>query len=173
MKKYLPQFFPKSWEAECDVFGMSFTEDVSIGFVVRENGGYSYLLNGDAINNAIDSQILLKESTSNLAELSAGAELKIARPPGAVVAWINANDNFAAIRILLPKVLNVFKQELGNFFYFTIPSRDLVLCWNKDAPEDITNKHLDEAAEDFRTEEYNLSSHGFIYNELWPLNRIR
>jgi hypothetical protein len=173
MKKYLPQFFPKPWEAECDVLGMSFTEDVSIGFVLRENGGYSYLLKADEVHNAIDSKMLLKEAISNLAELSIGAELKIAWPPGAVVAWINANDNFAAIRILVPKVVNILKQELGNSFYFTIPSRDLVLCWNKSAPQSITNTHLDEAAEDFQTEEYNLSPHGFIYDELWPFKRIR
>jgi hypothetical protein len=46
--KWLPQFFPRSWEDERGAFGIAFTEDIALGFVTREHGGYSYLLKTDA-----------------------------------------------------------------------------------------------------------------------------
>jgi hypothetical protein len=89
-------------------------------------------------------------------------EIKIVRPYGATVIWINANDNFIAVRMLLPKIKELINKEIGRNFLFTIPSRDLVLMWNIDAPNELTEKHRKEAMEDFENEEYSLSPNVFL-----------
>jgi hypothetical protein len=167
----LPQFFPRSWEDEYNAFGIAFTEDVTLGFVNRGDGGYSYLLKADAQALACSHAHLLSESLSNLAQLSDAAEVKIARPPGSTVAWVKAEDNFIAVRMLLPSVRSKVAKELGERYLFTVPSRDLCLCWAISSPTDLSEKHAREAEEDFASEEYNLSPHVYIYTDRWPCPR--
>lgn len=118
----LPQFFPRPWEDVHDVFGIAFTEDVTVGFVIRGDGGYSYLLKTDAQAQGISHANLLSESLHNLAEMRDGAELKIARPLASTVAWVQAQDNFAAVRMLLPSV----KSKLATWGQ---RSRHLLFYW--------------------------------------------
>ena len=169
----LPQFFPKSWIAEYQVFGMEFTEDVSIGFVRKEEGGYSYMLQDKFSSSSYSENKLLEEGLENLYNLNQNLEVKLAKPKGAVVVWITAEDNFTAVRLILPKVQKFLRDNIGENFYFTIPSRDLMLCWNADAPNEVTSKHFREAIEDFKAEKYNLSPSVFQYSENWACNRIR
>lgn len=70
--------------------------------------------------------------------------------------------------MLTPAVMAQLKRELGEQFLFCIPSRDLCLFWNKDAPRRITDKHAREGAEDFDSEDHNLSPQVFVYSETWP-----
>ena len=168
----LPQFFPRSWEDEHDVFGAAFTEDVTVGFVSRGHGGYSYLLATDARARALSHENLLPEALHNLAKMRDGAELKIARPPGSTVAWVSADDNFAAVRMLLPWVKSKLLAELGEGFLFTLPSRDLCLFWTASSPAEVSEKHAREAREDYESEEeYNLSPHVYVYTDRWPCRR--
>ena len=168
--KWLPQFFPRSWEDERDAFGITFTEDIALGFVVREHGGYSYLLKTDARAEGSSPENLLLEALNNLAQRE-GAELKIARPPGSTVAWVTAKDNFAAVRMLLPTVKSKLTAELGDHYLFTVPSRDLCLFWTASSPAELSEKHALEAREDHKSEEYNLSPHVYIYTDRWPCQK--
>jgi|GEM_PF-5181033 len=56
---YPPQFFPSYWSDDNEVFGIQFTDEISIGFVIREDGGYSYLLKDDFKNLNIKANSLL------------------------------------------------------------------------------------------------------------------
>jgi hypothetical protein len=170
LQNLLPQFFPSSWEKDSEVYGITFTPDVSLGFVEREKGGYSYLLTGD---EDVVPELLFENSLDNLKKQSVGVEVKIGYPPGATVLWVNAPDNFAAVRLLLPSVMELIKEKIGNRFFFTIPSRDLILCWNVDAPKSLTDKHTREALEDFESEEYSLSPYVYEYSDTWPCKRVR
>ena len=107
---------------------------------------------------------LLSSSIMNLEKMNKEVEIKLAHPSGSNVIWINANDNFIAIRMLLPDVKNFIEKEIGKNFLFTIPSRDIILIWNIDAPKELTEKHRKEAKEDFESEEYSLSPNVFIFN---------
>ncbi len=166
--RIIPQLFPAGWTDDYQVFGIPFTEEVSIGFVAREDGRYSYVMQHDVDT---PSDQLLTLALANLATLEEGVALKVARPPGATVVWIEAPDNFGAVRLLLPSVKEMLFQELGSDFLFTIPSRDLILCWTAAAPKALTDKHAHEALEDFQSEEYNLSPHVYRYTDLWPCPR--
>lgn len=155
----LPQFLPRAWLDEHDIFGIAFTQDIAIGFVTRENGGYSFLLSEDGGARASSREHLLANALNNLAQMRDGAELKIARPPGSTVIWIKAEDNFAAVRMLLPSVKSKLVAELGEQYLFTVPSRDLCLFWNASSPTELSAKHALEAQEDYACEKYNLSPH--------------
>src|SRR5688572_16445250 len=115
----LPQFFPRAWMAEHDVFGIPFTEDIGVGFVTREDGGYSYLQRTEGRVPMSSEEELLEQALGNLAQMRDGAELKIARPPGSTVIWVKAEDNFAAVRMLLPSVKSKLSAELGANYLFT------------------------------------------------------
>ncbi len=164
----LPQFFPEWWRGQYGIVGMTFAEGVALGFVRRGRGGYSYLLKDDFRALGIQEAEMVSKALDNLAELNGRVALKIARPPGATVAWIDAEDNFAAVRLLLPEVKARLVKELGERLLFTIPSRDLCLCWNASAPPQLTEKHAREVIEAFDDEEYNLTPSVLVFTEQWP-----
>ena len=168
--RILPQFFPKTWEEKSGVYGITFTGEVSLGFVFREEGGYSYLLTDQIM---FSPEHLLERALGNLRKLDEGVEIKLGHPLDTTVLWVEAPDNFVAVRLLLPSVIDFAKEKIGPQFLFTIPSRDLLLCWDLNARLSLTEKHLQEAQEDYESEEYNLSPHVYQYSDHWPCRRAR
>lgn len=168
MEHLIPQFYPSSWKEEFNLIGFDFSPGVCLGLIEQADGGYSFLTNDDIapLGKSVDE--LLSAAFSHLATLKEGVEIHIAKPVGATVAWITSEDNFASVRMLLPQVKSKLKSELGEHFLFSIPSRDLCLFWNSDAPAEFTQKHAQEAFEDFESEEYNLTPHVLVYSEEWP-----
>lgn len=163
----LPQFLPSFWRKDYGVFGLDFAEGVAVGFIERVDTGYSFLSVDEIAALGVEIDVLLEQVMSNLAHC-AGATLKVAHPANSHVAWIEAEDNFSAIRMLLPDIQQQLFQQLGKPFHFTIPSRDLCLFWSKDAPSWLHEKHAAEAAEDFEQETHNLSSRVFVFDGQWP-----
>lgn len=170
---YIPQFYPATWQSEYSIYGLDFTEDVCLGFVTQDNGSYSYLMMDDIKPNNIDTDKLLNNALKVLSEMKNNVQLKVARPEGSTVIWLQADNNFIAARLLLPKVQEFINNEIGNAFLFTIPGRDLVLVWNENAPEEITEKHKKEALEDFKESAYSLSPNIFRYSNKWPCRTFR
>jgi len=151
---------------------VDFTDVVSVGFVMRLEGQYSYILQHQIGELDVSAEDLLDVALANLREMRTGVHFHLARPPGSTVLWITAEDNFSAVRLLLPQVQANIHKEIGPAFCFTIPNRDNMLVWSADAPDNITQKHLREAREDYDTDEYNLSPHGYIYSTQWPCRRL-
>jgi hypothetical protein len=170
LAKLVPQFFPRGWEGEYGVLGIPFTDEVLLGFVTRGKGQDSYLLKSDCV---VKPDQLLPSALTNLAAMKNNARMHIANPPAATVAWLEADDNFAAVRMLLPSVRSELEAALGEQYLFTIPSRDLCLFWTRSAPMELTAKHAREAEADYATDEYNLSPHVYVYSERWPCQRWR
>lgn len=168
MENQLPQFYPSDWKAEFDLVGIDFSPGVCVGVIERIDGGYSFVTNDDLARAGIAFDELFAAALSHLAALNDDSEIHLVKPPGATVAWLTAKDNFAAVRMLLPEVKTKLRSELGEHFLFSIPSRDLCLFWNSDAPVELTQRHAQEAAEDFGLEEYNLTPHVLVYSEEWP-----
>ncbi len=168
----LPQFFPKEWCHNYGVHGIDFIDLVCLGFVTREEGRYSFILHNQLGELDVAPDELSSMALQNLSALRNGVQIHIGHPPGATVLWITAEDNFASVRLLLPKVQEEIRSKIGDNYCFTIPSRDVMLIWNHDAPDDLTQKHLHEAREDYENEEYNLSPYGYIYSSEWPCRRL-
>ncbi len=169
---YLPQFFPKFWTEEYGVYGISFTDDVSIGFILKSSNSYSFLLNDDFNHLEVSEEELYNKSFDNLRNISDSFDIHVAEPNGSKVIWWFLDDNFNAVRLLLPEVVNYLKSELGENFLFTIPSLGNVLCWKIASSSELTEKHLKEAIEDFGSEEKQLSPNIYIYDNIRPLKHL-
>lgn len=155
--KYLPEFFQKSWETEYEVFGIKFTNEVSIGFIERLESGYSFMSLKEFHELKLTSKELLSRAIDNLRDSIIECELKIYKLSGGKVCfWNSENDNFTAVRILLPEIQKIVKGKISENFNFSIPSRDIITCWKSES--DSENLKFDkETKEDFNEEEYNLS----------------
>ncbi|ABC30320.1 conserved hypothetical protein [Hahella chejuensis KCTC 2396] len=173
MSDFWPQFCPSNWCDEYGVFGIPFTNEVSIGFVKVIESGYSYLLTSEFDGLGYNRDSLLSSSIDALGDDTSKVHMKVARPTGATVVWLEAEDNFAAVRMLLPAVQAFVKKHVGDEVLFTIPSRDLVLLWNADAPVSLTNKHRLEAQEDFKNDDYALSPDVYKFTAQWPCMAVR
>jgi hypothetical protein len=168
---FYPQFFPIQWINEYDIFGAPFTEDVAVGYVKRELNGYSYLLKNDFVEIGTTQDTLLDRSLKNLDKISATIQLLIARPGNfCEITWQAENDNFSAIRLLLPRIQKVIVENMGNNFLFTIPSRDIITCWSTDAPIEWTLKNYKDSEDIFKEDDYRLSPKVVRFDSIWPLN---
>ena len=114
---YLPQFFPEYWRTEHNVFGIKFTAEISIGFVERLDGGYSFLSHQEFKELKTDSKKLLAKSIENLKDLFENCDLKVyAIEGGKVGFWNSENDNFTSARILIPEYQKIILNNISENF---------------------------------------------------------
>ena len=164
--KYLPQFFPAFWTVEYEVFGLPFTDEICIGFVERKYGGYSYLLNDEFVKLKIKPKDLLKISINNLENEIENCNIKVYKlGSGSIAFWCSMNDNFTAVRFLSHKYLSLLKKIFNNDFYFSIPHRDLITCWQT-MDKDEMEKYENETIEDFDNSDYKLSKKVYRFDEI-------
>jgi uncharacterized protein YtpQ (UPF0354 family) len=157
LSRVLPQFFPAHWLERPGLVFSEFPSSIRIGYIIRVEGGYSYLCDDEFSSLAIPLEKLHTTALENLAKLPS-AEISIAKVPGGAEGWIHTTeDNFAAVRILLPKVQEFFRQQLGEEFLFSIPHRDDCFCWSTQQAPSQHDQHAMNAMEAFLSEEYNLT----------------
>jgi hypothetical protein len=133
-----------------------FPSRIRVGYVLREEGGYSYLLKDDFASLGLSLTDLHSFALDNLSALPSG-RMTLAEPPGGAEGFIAADDNFAAARILLPKARQRLASKLGEEFLVTLPHRDWCFCWSVSQPHDRQSQHAAEALEDFMNEDYRLT----------------
>ncbi|MFY7709147.1 DUF1444 family protein [Tenacibaculum sp. MEBiC07804] len=164
--KYLPQFFIKSWETEYDVFGIKFTNEVSIGLIEKLESGYSFISSKEFRELEITPKELLSNAIDNLRNSITECELKIYKLNGGKICfWNSENDNFTAVRILLPEYQKIIKEKISENFNFSIPSRDIITCWKSKLNEE-NSKFDKETKKDFKEEEYNLSKKVYEWRDI-------
>lgn len=171
----LPQFFPASWLEECPIVFLDFPSRIRIGYVLREEEGYSYVLQDDFQFFGITVPELHAFAVENLSALTPG-RMTLADTPGGSEGFIAADDNFAAARILLPEARTMLASKLGDPFLVTLPHRDSCFCWSLTQLPERQVRHAAEALEDFITDAYSLTpdillatSNGFsMYKEQRP-----
>ncbi|WP_299838435.1 hypothetical protein [uncultured Tenacibaculum sp.] len=164
--EYLSQFFPSNWIKEHNIYGIEFTKEISIGFIERIQGGYSYLSIDEFQELQITPIKLLETSIERLKNSLENCDLKIYKTEtGKICFWGSENDNFSAVRILIPEYQKIIKENIGENFNFSIPSRDIITCW-KTTSEKEDNKFKRETEEDFNDEEYNLSKKIYTWTNI-------
>src|SRR5262245_33153919 len=127
----LPQFFPAKWLGEIpEIVFTDFPSRIRIGYVVRTEGTYAYLLQGQLTTWGLTLEALHSHALDNLQLLPSG-QITIADVGGGTEGFLSAEDNFAAARLLLPTVRSEFCSQLGDQFLATIPHRDDCFCWSQ------------------------------------------
>lgn len=153
----LPQFFPAHWLDRPGLVFSDFPSRIRIGYIVRGDGSYSYLCEEEFSVLSISLDDLHAAALENLDSLPS-ANISIAKLPDGAEGWISAaDDNFAAVRILLPKVQQVFEQQIGEEFLVSIPHRDDCFCWSPAQAAVRHEKHERDALAAFVQEEHNLT----------------
>ncbi len=155
--RVLPQFFPKHWLENPGIAFSDFPSRIRVGYVLRGHGSYSYIMDDKLSALGLSVGELHETALANLTRLPSGA-ISIGKVPGGAEGWLHAtDDNFAAVRILLPQVQREFAQELGEPFLVALSHRDDCFCWSGQQPQERQKKHIREALERFWAEEYNLT----------------
>lgn len=163
-EEVLPQFFPAAWLHDApEIVFTDFPSRIRVGYVLRTDGAYSYLLNQQFLESGLTVEEVHASALVNLQNLSSG-KITIASVGGAAEGFISAEDNFAAARILLPTVRLEFAAHLGDDFLATLPDRDQCFCWSQAQDGDRQLRHAAEAVEDFVSEDYNLTPDILLVN---------
>lgn len=163
LRSVLPQFFPAHWLDDApDVVSTDFPSRIRIGYVVRQDDGYSYVMRPHLESAEVSLHELHEAALFNLRSM-AMPELKIGKTPGGPELFLGeAEDNFTASRILLPDLQRVFAEHLGPEFYAAIPSRDWFICWSRNQTDEWQARNIASARETFADDEYNLSPDVFL-----------
>jgi hypothetical protein len=157
LARVLPQFFPANWLNPPGLHYTDFPSRIRIGYVHRCDGAYSYLCEQEFVELRISPDDLHFAAIGNLERLPS-ASISIAKVPGGYEGWISAtDDNFAAVRILLPTVQQEFQQELGTEFLLTLPCRDDCFCWSLWQSVERQAKHARQALDNFLRDDYHLT----------------
>jgi uncharacterized protein YtpQ (UPF0354 family) len=158
INRVLPQFFPKHWLDTPGIVFTDFPSRIRIGYVLRGDGGYSYIMEDELAELGIPVSQLHTSAVANLARLPS-ASISIGKVPGGSEGWIHAtDDNFAAARILLPSVQQLFEEALGEPFLVSLSDRDDCFCWSVKQSPDRQQKHIREVLARFLQEDYNLTA---------------
>jgi uncharacterized protein YtpQ (UPF0354 family) len=157
LQHFLPQFFPENWLAPPGIAYRNFPSCIRVGYVLRGDGNYSYLCEEEFSALSLTVEEIHAQALQNLSDLPS-AEIAIAKRPDGAEGWIHApEDNFAAVRILLPEVQEVFRRELGDEFLVTLPHRDDCFCWSSTQTAERQAQHAADAMGAFRNEQYHLT----------------
>lgn len=164
IKRVVPQFFPKHWLDQPGIVFTDFPSRIRIGYVLHEDGGYSYLMEHEFQKLEMSVAELHGIALNNLAQLPS-TSITIGKVPGGWEGWISAqDDNFSAVRILLPNVQQKFCEALGEEFHFILPHRDSCFCWSLAQSPERQSKHAAEALEDFSQDDYGLTPDVLLYS---------
>jgi hypothetical protein len=160
----LPQFFQASWlDDHPEIVFSDFPSRIRVGYVVREDGGYSYVLREHCSELRLTIEELHSFALDNLRGLPSG-RITFADVPGGAEGFISADDNFAAARLLLPGVRGKFASRLGDEFLAVLPHRDERFCWSQTQDAERHSRHASEALEDFVADDYNLTPDILLVN---------
>ncbi|MFN0050720.1 MAG: hypothetical protein ACKV0T_00925 [Planctomycetales bacterium] len=165
LQRVVPQFFPAHWLADCPILHSAFPSRIRIGYVLRGEGQYAYVNAEDFAPLGIPVQELHTAALVNLAKLEC-PNLMVAKPPTGAVAWFaDAEDNFGAVRILLPMAQEQLIEDLGESFLVALSHRDDCFCWNLQQTPEEQKKHCREALERFCSEEYSLTPDILLFSQ--------
>ena len=153
-----PQFFPAHWLTDtCDIIHAEFPLRIRIGYVMRSDGHYSYLMGEEFEASGLSHSAIRDAALENLRELPM-PDLTVGGTPGGPEAFLGeTDDNFLAARILLPEVQCGLVSELGPEFYVALPCRDWLVCWSKEQASEFQTRNAADAKKIFLEDEYNLT----------------
>jgi uncharacterized protein YtpQ (UPF0354 family) len=160
----VPQFFPAHWLTDApDIVFSDFPSRIRIGYVLRENGAYSYVMREQLQESGLSLHALHESALENLRKL-AFPRLCLAKTPGGPEAWLSdTEDNFNAARILLPNVQKAIAADLGEPFLVILPCRDWFVAWSTTQGPEWQEKNRAEALRIFREDDYNLTPDVFQF----------
>ena len=161
----LPQFFPAAWLEEAPgILFCDFPSRIRIGYVLRKEGHYEFIFGQEFAALKVHFEDLHGAALANLKRLHS-ASVTAANIPAGAEAFISAvDDNFAAVRILLPDVQRKLCEALGPEFFVSLPHRDDCFCWSTTQPAERQTMHCRNVLQDFLEDDYKLTPDILLYS---------
>jgi hypothetical protein len=157
-----PQIMPPEYAAQVTIVSLPFGRTLALGLVLDGERGYSYVRKEDVLRWEKTEQELLDLALVNLEGASRGMPMHASDNPKAKFVAVQKGDGFDAVRILLPRFQQFLATRLGSPFYFGVPNRDFLVCWNADASDQFKTFNRDKLRKDFESQPYPLSPNFFL-----------
>jgi len=159
-----PQIIPPGYVAQAPILTFPFGDSLVVGVVLDDEQGDFYLKREDADHWGKEPADLLDIAVANLDEASRDLPLTASESDEVRFVAIGTKDGFDAARILLPKLRRAVSDLLGSPFYFGIPNRDFLICWNIDASKRFADFTKEKIRRDFDSQANPLSPSFFEAN---------
>lgn len=152
-----PQIMPPEYGQQAPIVSFPFGDTLSIGIVVDDENGCVYLTREDADRWQRTPESLLETAIENLHQASRELTMESTENDEVKFIGIETEDGFDAARILIPSLRGFIADRIGNPFYFGVPNRDFLICWNMDASDQFMQFAKNKLRKDFENQPYPLS----------------
>lgn len=156
----MPQLMPAEFLAKIPLVHYPFIEGLVLGFVLDTEKAYSYISVSDMERWGVERAEIRGTAFENLGERSSGMAMNAFPRPNGFVA-VTAADGFDAVRIMSKEMRQFIGEFLGTPFYFGIPNRDFLICWEASDDAEFYNRFAEQISADFDQQPYPLSRKTF------------
>lgn len=156
----MPQLMPAEYLVKLPLVHDPFVEGLVLGFVIDTEKAYSYISASDLGRWGVEIAEVREAAFDNLGARSAGMAINSFPRPNGFVA-ITAGDGFDAVRIMSMEMRQFIGEFLGTPFYFGIPNRDFLICWESTDDAEFYNRFAEQISADFDQQPYPLSRKPF------------
>lgn len=158
-----PQLMPREFLSKVPLVHDQFFKSLVIGFALDTEKAYSYVAEADIEKWGVTIDQVREAAYDNLGEKSQGLAMNaFPRPNGFMV--INSMDGFDAVRITSKEMRAFVGEFLGLPFYFGIPNRDFLICWEDSGDAEFHGNFANQIAQDSQERPYPLSGRPFRVN---------
>ncbi|MCB9807960.1 DUF1444 family protein [Candidatus Peribacteria bacterium] len=134
----MPQFLPTEKMEKLNVLSTSFSDDVSIGFVLVSGDQYEFIDDNMVKAWEVEADVVEEQAMRNLEARSRNLDVEVAEAtdqgPNTKYVIVELDDGFAAVRLLSPGVRRAIARELGDEYIAAIPTRDFLIFWHRQFP---------------------------------------
>lgn len=163
-QQLMPQLMPVEFIEKLSVVNYPFGDEICVGIVIDGEKSYSYVTQDDLNNWDVSEETLYQTAIENLTEKSFDLEMTFVPLPNGIVV-VDTLDSFDAVRILVPHMVDFFKEKLGGAFYFGVPNREFLICWSKSDDNEFQRAIERQIALDFEERPYPLTKTIFEITE--------
>jgi hypothetical protein len=156
-----PQIMPTDYADRLPIITFPVGKSLVAGPVLDDERQYTSLKREDADRWQETPGSLFERAINNLDRASSDLELQVHGSKEVRLIGIEKNDGYDAARILIPRLRSFIAERIGSPFYFGIPNRDFLVCWNTCAPEQFGEIMKKKLKEDFEARPYPLSPNIF------------
>ncbi len=152
-----PQVMPPEYAQQAPIVSFPFGDSLAVGIVIDSEKGYLYLKREDADRWGRTPDSLLEAAIENLNQASREIAMQSTENEEVKFIGIETKDGFDAARILIPKLRGFIADRIGSPFFFGVPNRDFLICWNMDASAKFLQFTKNKLKKDFENQPYPLS----------------
>lgn len=161
MQSMLPQLTTADQQSALTDISFPLGADILVALVTDKQKDAEYLKRSDVAAWSNDPKGLLVAAINNLGLLVDQWVIPISGQRGARYLAMQQRDGFDAARILVPTFREFFAKQVGLPYWFVIPNRDVLVCWDRRNAANFQTLVRSEATREFKTHPHPLTDKVF------------